>query len=85
MERKEESLSTDEWNPKYKEQFVSKHIEEDTNLDLFHYVVSKLDVLRIKTIIGYSRSDKFVKEINKEFKKCVESLSDELHINKSKL
>ena len=88
--RKEKSISTDEWCEKYEEEFIQKHEEEQTNLDLFHFTVNKLDILRIRILMNcglYSWNKfhtKIIDKINKEFADFVnDRLSELLTIKKS--
>ena len=89
--RKEKSISTDDWVKKYEKDFIQKHDEENTNLDLFHFTVDKLNILRIRILIkcglsSFNKSHKkIIDKINKEFEDYVnERLSKILIIKKSK-
>jgi len=88
--REEKSISTDKWCEKYEKVFIQKHEEEETNLDLFHFTVNKLDILRIRVLMNCGLSTfnkshtKTICKINKEFEDFVnERLSKMLNIKKS--
>jgi hypothetical protein len=88
--RKEKSISTDKWCENYEEEFIQKHEEEETNLDLFHFTTNKLDILRIRILFNCGLSSfnkshtKIIDKINKEFEDFVsERLSKMLNIKKS--
>ena len=88
--RKENSISTDDWCEKYEEEFIQKHEEEQTNLDLFHFTVDKLNILRIRILMNCGLSSwnkshtKIIDKINKEFGDFVnDKLSEILTIKKS--
>ena len=88
--RKENSISTDDWCEKYEEEFIQKHEEEQTNLDLFHFTVDKLNILRVRILINCGLSSwnkshiKIINKINKEFGDFVnDKLSEILTIKKS--
>ncbi len=88
--RKEKSISTDEWCEKYEKEFIQKHEEEQTNLDLFHFTVNKLDILRVRILINCGLSSwnkshtKIINKINEEFADFVNGrLSEILTIKKS--
>jgi len=88
--RKEKSISTDDWCEKYEEEFIQKHEEEETNLDLFHFTVDKLNVLRVRILMNCGLSSwnkshtKIIDKINKEFEDFVnDRLSEILIIKKS--
>ena len=89
--RKENSISTDEWCEKYEKEFIQKHENEKTNLDLFHFTLNKLDILRIRILMRSGLSNfnkshsKIIDKINKEFEVYVnDRLQGLLNIKKSK-
>jgi hypothetical protein len=88
--REEKSISTDEWCEKYEEEFIQKNEEEQTNLDLFHFTVNQLDILRIRILMNCGLSSwnkshtKIINKINEEFGDFVnDRLSEILTIKKS--
>lgn len=88
--RTEKAISTDDWCEKYEEEFIQKHEEEQTNLDLFHFTVDKLNTLRIRILMNCGLSSwnkshtKIIDKINKEFEDYVnDRLSEILTIKKS--
>lgn len=88
--REEKSISTDEWCEKYEEAFIQKHEEEQTNLDLFHFTVDKLNFLRVRILMDCGLSSwnkshtRIIDKINKEFADFVNGrLSEILTIKKS--
>ena len=88
--RTKKSISTDDWCEKYEEEFIQKHEEEETNLDLFHFTVNKLDMLRIRILMNCGLSSwnkshtKIIDKINEEFADLVnDRLSEILTIRKS--
>lgn len=89
--RKEKSISTDDWIKKYEKEFIQKHDEEGTNLDLFHFTTNKLDILRIRILMNCGLSSfnkshiKIIEKITNEFTDYVTvRLSEVLNIKKSK-
>lgn len=90
--RNEKSISTEKWVEKYEDEFINKHNEEGTNLDLFHFSVNKLDILRIRILMNCGLSSfnkshtKIIEKITNEFTDYVNNrLSDILNIKKSKV
>ena len=88
--REEKSISTDEWCEKYEEEFIQKNEEEQTNLDLFHFTINKLDILRIRILMNCGLSSwnkshtKIINKINEEFGDFVnDRLSEILTIKKA--
>jgi len=88
--KKEKSISTDDWCEKYEEEFIQKHEEEQTNLDLFHFTVDKINRFRMRLLWNSGLSTfnkshtKIIDKINKEFEDYVnERLSEILTIKKS--
>ena len=88
--REEKSISTDKWIVKYEKGFIEKCKEEEINLDLFHFTINKLDILRIRILFNCGLSSfnkshtKIIDKINKEFEDFVnERLSKILNIKKS--
>jgi hypothetical protein len=69
---------------------LSKKNEEQTNLDLFHFTVNKLDILRIRILMncglssGNKSHTKIIYKINEAFRDFVnDRLSEILTIKKS--
>lgn len=90
--REEKSISTEKWCEKYEEKFIQKNKEEQTNLDLFHFTVNKLDILRIRILMNCGLSSwnkshtKIINKINEEFEDFViDRLSKILTIKQSEV
>ena len=88
--RSEKSISTDDWIKKYERKFIQKHDKEGTGLDLFHFTVNKLDMLRLRVLICCGLSSfnkahmKIINKINKQFEDYINiKLSKILNIKKS--
>jgi len=93
MTNKQTNTSTHQWCEKFEEEFIQKHIEEKNNLDLFKFVVDKLDTFRVilemnSGLSPFNKSHiKIINKIDKTFEEFINNrLSNLLHIkNKIKI
>ena len=88
---KQKSINTEEWVNTYQDEFISKNLDEETNLDLFQFTLDKIDTFRIRILLKSGLSNfnkshqKIIKKINQEFEDYInEKLQNMLHIKKSK-
>ncbi|MBN1682826.1 hypothetical protein JW865_04665 [Candidatus Bathyarchaeota archaeon] len=88
---KQKSINTEEWVDKYQDEFISKNLDEETNLDLFQFTLDKINIFRIRILLKSGLSNfnkshqKIIKKINQEFEDYINvRLQNILHIKKSK-
>lgn len=85
---KEKSISTLDWVKKYEKEFIERNKGQE--LELFHFVVNKLDIFRFRIILNcglspYNKShEKIIDRINEKFKDLVNNhLTEKLNIRRS--